>query len=252
MFSDILVLVSGEERDWPVVDQAIEIGCLESSRLLGLHIVDSEQDVAQTSIQELEAEFAQRCEAAGVKADLAIEVGQVARRTCERARWADLIVVGLSHPPAPQPIARLGSGFRTLIRRCPTPVLAVPGAPSALERPLLAYDGSPKAREALYMATYLAGQRQVPLTVVTIVEGGQVTPDALAEAGRYLETRLVHATLVQEYGPVGKAIQKTAADHDSDLILMGGYGHNPLVEVVLGSAVDEILRASQQPVLICR
>jgi nucleotide-binding universal stress UspA family protein len=44
----------------------------------------------------------------------------------------------------------------------------------------------------------------------------------------------------------------TAEAHDSDLILMGGYGYSPVVEVVLGSAVDEVLRASRQPVLICR
>jgi nucleotide-binding universal stress UspA family protein len=34
--------------------------------------------------------------------------------------------------------------------------------------------------------------------------------------------------------------------------LMGGYGHSPVLEVVLGSVVDTVLRASQQPVLVCR
>ena len=40
--------------------------------------------------------------------------------------------------------------------------------------------------------------------------------------------------------------------HIDDLILMGGYGYGPVAEVVLGSAVDGVLRASSQPVLICR
>ena len=34
--------------------------------------------------------------------------------------------------------------------------------------------------------------------------------------------------------------------------MMGGYGYGPVAEVVLGSAVDGVLRASRQPVLICR
>jgi nucleotide-binding universal stress UspA family protein len=51
---------------------------------------------------------------------------------------------------------------------------------------------------------------------------------------------------------VSSAILTAAQDHDCDLILMGGYGHSPVVEVVLGSAVDEVLRSSRQPVLICR
>jgi nucleotide-binding universal stress UspA family protein len=33
---------------------------------------------------------------------------------------------------------------------------------------------------------------------------------------------------------------------------MGGYGFSPLVEVVLGSAVDQVLRESSRPVLVCR
>jgi len=252
MFANILVLVSGDEANWPAVAQATGIACHESSRLLGLHVVSSAADKKSTKVQELQAEFARQCQMAGVRGKLAIEVGRVARKACERSRWADLIVVSLAHPPAPQPIARLSSGFRTLIRRCPTPVLAVPGSPSSLSRLLLAYDGSPKAREALYVATYLAGHKQVPLVVVTITEDEQVTPEPLAEAGAYIQARGVQATLVHEHGPLGEAILRTASNHDSDLILMGGYGHNPVMEVVLGSTVDEVLRTSRQPMLICR
>jgi nucleotide-binding universal stress UspA family protein len=66
----------------------------------------------------------------------------------------------------------------------------------------------------------------------------------------------VETTLLFEHaevtGPVAEVILSTAGAHDSDLILMGGYGYSPVVEVVLGSAVDEVLRASRQPVLICR
>jgi nucleotide-binding universal stress UspA family protein len=57
---------------------------------------------------------------------------------------------------------------------------------------------------------------------------------------------------VQEDGPVAEAILHAAEAHERDLILMGGYGHRPLVEVMLGSKVDEVLQASRFPVLICR
>jgi nucleotide-binding universal stress UspA family protein len=33
---------------------------------------------------------------------------------------------------------------------------------------------------------------------------------------------------------------------------MGSYGFNPLLEVVLGSTVDKILRSAEMPVLVCR
>ncbi|MGD9001481.1 MAG: universal stress protein, partial [Anaerolineae bacterium] len=68
----------------------------------------------------------------------------------------------------------------------------------------------------------------------------------------YLEAHGVQAEWVEESGPVAEAILRTAESRGCDLILMGGYGHGPAVEVVLGSAVDQVLRESRWPILICR
>jgi len=252
MFADILVAVSGEETDWPSVAQAVEIACRESARLLGLHVVHSASDKGSEKVRALRAEFARHCELLGVDGRLAIEVGQVARKICERARWADLVVVSLAHPPARQPVVRLGSGFRTLVRRCATPVLAVPGAFSPLSQPLLAFDGSPKAREALYVAAYIAGRSGVPLTVLSVSEGDRSAASALDEAAAYLEPHGVQAHLLESTGPVAEKILDTARASGNDLILMGGYSHSPVLELVLGSAVDQVLRQAPCPILICR
>jgi len=131
-------------------------------------------------------------------------------------------------------------------------VLAVSGTTSALHRALLAYDGSPKAEEALYVATYLSSHWSIPLEIVTVIEGDRVTPETLTYAQKYLEAHGGQATFVKKDGPVAEAILKTAAEWDSDLIMMGGYGFNPVMEVVLGSTVDQVLREFRKPVLICR
>jgi nucleotide-binding universal stress UspA family protein len=47
-------------------------------------------------------------------------------------------------------------------------------------------------------------------------------------------------------------ILDAAREHRSALIAMGGCGFSPVVQIVLGSAVDQVLGASQRPVLICR
>ena len=36
------------------------------------------------------------------------------------------------------------------------------------------------------------------------------------------------------------------------MIIMGGYGKSPATEILLGSAVDRVLREAWQPMLICR
>ena len=130
--------------------------------------------------------------------------------------------------------------------------MAVPQVVSPLSRALLAYDGSPKAQEALYVATYLALQWHIPLIVVAVIEGEHSSESPLVRAQEYIESHGAAASYVEESGAVAEAILRAAAAQSCDLILMGGYGFNALLEAVVGSTVDQVLREAKQPVLICR
>jgi nucleotide-binding universal stress UspA family protein len=58
--------------------------------------------------------------------------------------------------------------------------------------------------------------------------------------------------MMEGQGPVAAEIMVTAEEQGCDLIIMGGYGFTPLLEVALGSVVDAVLRTSRRPMLICR
>ena len=251
LFPDILVPVSGQEVGWYALTQAAEVARREGGQLWGLHVLANEVELQSQAAQEVANEFSRRCEAAGVPCRFSMEVGKVAASITGRARWADLVVVHVAHPPGSWALARLSSGLRTLLLTSPRPVLAVPGDFSPLNRALLAYDGSPKAEEALYVAAYLAGRWQTSLVVLTVPEG-RPTLQAQARAREYLEGHGVEAEYVLATGPVAPTILEVSGEKQSNLILMGGYGHGPVVEVVVGSAVDHLLRESRSPVLICR
>ncbi|MFZ3243040.1 MAG: universal stress protein, partial [Pseudolabrys sp.] len=49
---------------------------------------------------------------------------------------------------------------------------------------------------------------------------------------------------------IGNTILSAAADLDSDMIVMGGYGHSRLREFVLGGATRSILNTMTVPVLM--
>jgi nucleotide-binding universal stress UspA family protein len=252
LFADILVAVNGEETGWHALDQALGVAQRESARLRGLHVTPAETAYDSDLVESIKHEFDRRCQDAGVAGQLAVDTGEVWRQVCERARWNDLVTLSLSYPPPPQPMAKLGSGLTSVIRRCPRPILLVPAPATAMDRALLAYDGSPKAREALFIATYLAGRWQIGLTVVTVAEHGRTTDDTLQKARSYLESHHVEARFVQKEGPVAESILETSDAYDSNLVIMGGYGGSPMLEIVLGSAVDQVLRTSRRPMLICR
>ena len=251
LFPDILVPVSGTSRGWQALEQALIVAQREGSELHGFHIVRSELDLGADRAWSVQQEFDRRCQAAGVVGRLVTEVGPVARTICERARWTDLVVANLAHPPGSGMTRKLGSGFHTLVRRCSRPLLAVPRV-SLLKRALLAYDGSAKSTEALFVATYLAGRWQVPLSVVSVAESARPASEALERAHAYLESHEVHADLFERSGSVAAEILAVAADWQADFIILGGYGYRPVLEAVLGSSVDQLLRDSRQPMLICR
>jgi nucleotide-binding universal stress UspA family protein len=252
LFADIMVAITGRESDWRAIDQGLIIAKHECSVIHGVHVVSSEGQLDQQKIASYRELFAQKCTLSGITGDFAVDVGKVPRILSTRARWTDLVVISLNYPPAPRPISRLSSGLSTLIRRCPQPILAVPGPATDLERPLLAYDGSPKAEEALYIGAHISSMWKKQLAVVNIQEQGKTPPYILAHANQYINDQGGRAILLERHGQVASQILETAREYEYDIIIMGGYGFNPLVEIALGSAVDEVLRRSHIPVLICR
>jgi nucleotide-binding universal stress UspA family protein len=249
--ADVLVPISGEPASWRALDQAIVVAQRERGHLNGLHVVPVEAHGNDAAFAVRE-EFDRRCREAGVAGNLVVVAGNIGETIRTRARWNDLVIVSLAHPPGASPIDRLRSGFHTLLQHCPRPVLAVPGAATPLGAVLLSYDGSPKATEALFVAAYLALQWRAELTVLTVVEGSHTTASTQARAKRYLESHALPASYVLSEGPVAEAILNTVHARGSELILIGGYGHRLLLETVLGGTVDHVLRASDRPVLVCR
>lgn len=252
LFGDILVPISGDEVSFSGLDQAIVIAKREYSRLYGLHVVPSQAEKESEAARAIKADFERRCAEAGVRGNLVLAVGEVSHTICDRARWTDLVTLNISFPPPPQMLARLSSGVSTIIRRCPRPILAVPRKTTSLNRALLAFDGSQKSEEALYLACYLAESWEIPLVVVSVNERGHSAEEANQKVQNYLQERGVEAEMVLADGPVVDAILRTAEEHDSEVLVMGGYGRSRVPEIVLGSVVDEVLRTGSLPVLISR
>ena len=141
-----------------------------------------------------------------------------------------------------------------MIVRSPCPVLALPGPLFPMTQAILAFDGSPKSREALYVATYLVhGFPELKLTVITCGADAGAVLEELAEATTYLKNHGIAAdAIASERTDVGSVVREVAETVDADLIVMGGYGRTPVVEIMLGSTVNEVLQTTRRPTLICQ
>jgi nucleotide-binding universal stress UspA family protein len=252
LFNAILVGLSGKESNWQVLDEAILVARHEGSVLRGLHVATNQQKSGSQKVKDIRDRFYTRCSEEKIKGEFAVEVGQVARQIVQRAIWTDLVMIHLNHPPGTQPQERLQSGIRTILQRCSRPVLAIPSVTTRLDVTLLAYDGSPKAEEALFLSSYLGSYWDSQLVVVSSTEGQKKQNQNLTRARDYLQNNGVKAEYVEVDGPAGDAILEVAHAQRVNLIVMGGFGKSPLINVAVGSTVDQMLREFGKPILICR
>ena len=250
LFARILVPLSGEDASWTALEQAILVAKRERSELRGVHVLAAGESKSNRKVQKIKREFERRIQAAGLPGRLVLEKGNISNSVERRAHWSDLVVLHLKHPPGTQLMQRLLSGLRNFLQRTPRPVVVVPRA-SKMKHALLAYDGSRKASEALYLTAYLASNWGIKLTVFTSLEKGVRESLNLQKAKSYLIAQKANAEYVQRRGRAVDALLKVAKERGCDFILIGGYSQNALIEVMLGSTLDQVLREFHGPVWIC-
>ena len=167
-------------------------------------------------------------------------------------RYADLVVLGQPDPAQPMPPGGADLPAYTLLAGA-HPVLVVPyiqADAGAGQRILLAWNGSTQAARAASAALPLL--RTAEAVVVAVVG----TPDDPAQADdallAWLNRHGVAAELVADSTTldVGDCLLSLAADRASDLLVMGGYGHARMRELLLGGATRTILQTMTIPVLM--
>ncbi len=253
LFNDLIVAMDDSSTAWEALDLAIILSKLENSSIHAVHIHSDIQTGSQAEHNSLEDAFLSHCQNAGINNfEFMLAEGEINKVLCDRARFADIILLPLNHPPGNEPIKRLSSGITSLIRNCSVPILTVPAAPTPLNTILLAYDGSIKAKEALFIAAYFGAQHGSTVKVLTSTVGVD-NPDSIQEEAKNYLTRFpINSQYMISQVPVPEEISIIHQSQDIDLILIGGYSGSTLIDVMLGSAVDKVMREIQLPILICR
>jgi nucleotide-binding universal stress UspA family protein len=248
LFGEILVPITGLEESWQALEQAILVAQKESSTLHGLHVIPNSVKVGELETQALQARFKQRCQEANLTGNLVKEKGNIHRLVNRRALLTDLIVVNVLHPPSPG-LSSVRSGLRSIIWGAARPILTVPGKTSPMDNAMLAFDGSTKSKEALFVATYLAEKWNTRLLILTIADESDQSVQDYARS--YLDIHEINADFVTRSGPFATSLE-IIRERQINLVVIGSYSSTALKEVVVGSAVNFLLRNAECPLLICK
>jgi len=164
-------------------------------------------------------------------------------------RLSDMLVMSRGSAKAD---AVYSLALETAVVGCGRPILLAADEP----RPTLgqtvavAWNGSREAAVAVSVALPLlsAATRVVVLTAETSATQG-AAGDALVRslAWHGIDARVAH---VKPSGPVGQAIMAQAIDAGADLLVMGGYGHSRLRELILGGVTRWMIDHGGLPVIV--
>jgi nucleotide-binding universal stress UspA family protein len=275
---NILVALDGSQHSMGAFEYALWLAGRLQARLVGVHVIDIVSiegsflhDVSgslgfepyldfsskmREALHErgsaLLENFRARCQERGVACDTALPLGVIANEICDQARTADLVVVGHRGLNEQFSTGLLGGTTESVARKSPKPVLVCPSAFREVSKPLLAYDGSQRASSAMHTAAEVATALRLPLTVVYVAREGTDGERVLDEARRYLAAYDLQATYRTLSGPPHQRIVDVLRDGGYDLLFIGAYGHSRIIEMVLGSTTEYVLRNSPAPVFLTR
>lgn len=193
--------------------------------------------------------FQETCKKAGVVYDYHAVTGIVAREICNAAKLSDLVVMGSRGVNVKFDYGLLGSTTERVLRLSPEPVLVVPAEFNEPTKALLAYDGSIGASKAMHSAAQWAKALGISLTVLSVSAEAEKT---LKEAQDYLKTYNVDATYEAQNGDPPIVIEKYFRDNDYDLLFMGATHRSKLLEMVVGSTAEHVMRHVRGPFLLDR
>ncbi len=274
----ILVAQDGSPAAQVAAHVAIQIARSQKMSVHGLYVVDvslamdpygdheaelghyGEDASGSTLVERFEAWgsaaltwLVERCEEASVPVSVEVEAGGVAQLVLQRAEQAGLLALGRRGRGHPDVYDHLGSNFRAIAHRAPCPVLAGGDVEAELKHVLLSYHGGEYAQDALAWASLL--QRTLParVDVITVFEG-QNQHEA-ADWFEHVEATLEQSNLADyqflcRSGEPASEISAAANEAGADLIVIGGHRHKGLVEWLVGSTMDRLLRDNGLPVLV--
>jgi nucleotide-binding universal stress UspA family protein len=278
MIKNILVPLDGSEHSKAALDYAIWITRKFDGTLFGQHIIDTISiegtffhDISgslgfepyldfSTKMREILEErgrtiledFAARCEKSGIRYTTLLDMGLIANEICERSKTADLVIIGHRGVNEEFSTGLLGTTAESITRKCPRPVFVSTRQFKPIEKPLLAYDGSQRASSAMESAAEFCSVLHLPLTVVTIARDDTVGQANLQQARAYLGSYSIDTKYELGRGYPEQKIVEYLVNRDHDLLFIGAYGHRRIINMVLGSATEYVLRNAPCPVFLNR
>ncbi len=219
-------------------------------------IITQISDEAIARAKQTQGKVKAQAKDAGLELDCYIEEGNIINIISDYARYADLLILGQSQSDDPDNISEGLADNLVLEGGAPCLVIPYIGTrPTLGKRILLAWNESRESSRALRDALPLMQAAEAVSVLLIKPKSHDEKHTATQEKViiSYLADHGIDAGInlcVDNHLDPGDTILAQASDNDTDLIVMGAYGHSRLRELVLGGATRHLLKEMTVPVFI--
>jgi nucleotide-binding universal stress UspA family protein len=278
VIKNILIPLDGSDHGKAALDYAIWLAKKFKGTLFGQHVIDTISiegtffhdisgslgfepyfDFSSKMRELLEergklilADFSDRCAEQGIRYQTFLDMGLIANEICERSKMADLVVIGHRGVNEGFSTGLLGTTAESITRKCPRPILVSTKQFAPITKPLLAFDGSQRASSAMESSAEFCSVLMLPLTVLVIAREESLAQANIQRAKDYLSSYGIEATFESARGYPEQKIIDYLVNLHYDLLFIGAYGHRRIIEMVLGSTTEYVLRNAPCPVFLNR
>jgi nucleotide-binding universal stress UspA family protein len=206
--------------------------------------------------------FQERCEAnsvpvvtvpdaqQSVTASWTEETKPLTARFMLHARHADLVVLGRPRNEDYMPAGMIES----LLLGSGRPIVIAPDVPprSVTGTIVVGWKETPEAARALAASLPLL-QQASRVVLIAVAEENAAPAEALRDLARQLEWHRIYAevnALANDGRATASQLTQAAAQLGAELLVVGGFGHGPLREMIFGGVTQALIEQAGMPVLL--
>ncbi len=276
LMKDILVLCDSNDSNQSRVETAFAYAKLFNSHVTGVHMIPYpvipvyggmypdmtsysaayQIDTFKQKAEELEQIFIKQGESANIPCDWKVIEGLNLDFVIENARYYDLVISSSGYSHYSDEVSHhLSDYFSTVIGR---PLLILPNLNKVFSPPtkvIIAWNESHEAARAVHDAIPILRLAE-HIQIVSVSKSDKNEKHNMIRAEQ-LRTHLSHHGIQTDvYAPdkssqgIGYTIHECALEYNSDMIIMGAYGHSRFKEIILGGTTKHLIEHSTLPLLV--
>jgi len=256
MIKNILVSIGDINYERNAFDYAGHLAILLDAHLSCVFFQEKFDDTTSQIRNKALTQTEAKCEEFkehGLKYSIESAFGKRVKTICEKARIADLLVMGISESIKTDGLKLIYTEIDDILLNIKRPTIVVHETCEALDRILVTHRGDDYSDRVLQLATELSERTDATILGLAIAETIPDTEDIAKDISEYLKYHDVTVEdVIIELGFTVANVLETATERNCDLIALSASSHSKIYEIIFNTVTESVVKLADRAVAIAR